>query len=88
MKLNRNFSLFFALYTLTFAGDVLLKNLLEYDRLVYETYFEQVALDQINDFIVRKNLFDIISYIVMPLFLFVKIYLISTFLDIGFFLQV
>lgn len=61
---------------------------MEYDRLVYETYFEQVALDQINNFIVRKNLFDIISYIVMSLFLFVKIHLISTFLDIVFFANV
>lgn len=86
MKANNNFIYFFTLYVLSFSETVFFKQLLGVDRLIYESYIQQLTTEQIKDLCSLNNLWSLISYIAMPVILLIKIYIIASILDIGLFL--
>lgn len=85
MKLNNNVILFFCLYTLTFCGTVLSKEILGFDKLVHDFYVEQLTVEQLNKLNSTNNLWNTITYFIMLLFLIIKVYMISIVLDTGIF---
>ena len=80
---KNNFSLFFALYTLLFSGSVFSKELLNIEQLLYASLAEQLTAEQIQEVIRMNNLWGWISYLILPLILYLKIVLIATTLAIG-----
>lgn len=80
---KNNFILFFILYTLTFSGTVFSKELLGTEQLAYNTLSEQLTTDQLQEVIRINNLWGWVSYLILPLLLYVKILLITILLSNG-----
>ncbi len=86
MKQNNNFFIFFILYTLNFSAAIFSKEILNVEELIYKSYMEQLSDEQIKKFTSINSEWNTISYFILPIILFIKIYLITSLLDIGFFL--
>lgn len=86
MKTN-NFLLFVILYTLTLSGTVFSKELLDSNQLLYNSLAERLTTDQIAIILDQVRSWEWIAYLAMPLFLYIKISLISIVLFIGIFLS-
>lgn len=82
---KNNLILFFALYTIIFSSTVFSKELLGTDRLIYSSLADQFTTDQLQEIIRIRNLWGWIFYLILPLFLYMKVLFITILLFSGIF---
>jgi hypothetical protein len=84
MKPNSSI-LFLTLYAFTFGIAVFSEELLDTEQLVYNSLAEQLTVEQLQEAIKMRDLWGWVSYLILPLLLYIKISLIASVLSIGVF---
>lgn len=74
---------FFYLVLAIFVFGFISEKLLSLDILLMNSLAEQFTQKQINDYFILKNKWEWLSYIAIPILLFVKVTLIAAVLDLG-----
>lgn len=80
-----NAILFFILYGLTFSGTVFSKEVLHIDQLLYNSLAERLTSEQISTILTFQNRWEWITYLFLPLYIYLKILFITAILLIGIF---
>lgn len=78
---------FLTLAILTLVISVFSKNILSTESLIFNSLSDSLTQNQIEDYLDAKKKWQWISYLLVPLLLFLKVLLISVILDVGLFFR-
>lgn len=74
---------FLLLLLLSILLNFLLKYLLINEEIYYNTFIDKLSIDQVEEFIDSQKKWEWLGYVLIPLFLLIKIYIVAAVLDLG-----
>ena len=81
--MNKNFTFFTILTISHFSLSYVSNNILNVDVLLYNSFAEKLSSEQVIEALEFKEKWRFVSYIILPILLLLKIFIISAILDAG-----